>query len=166
MRHRGERESYGNVIDDQCFQQEWVSATAQSILPNSNLSTLRQGYGWLCLCGVLAKAARHSPKGRRRAWLRLHSNNPKPPLAHSSNTMYFVYQLRSISARDQHYTGFTKDLRKRLTKHNHGEVPHTSKHAPWELVNYFAFSEEEKAKDFETYLKSGSGRCFAKRHLW
>jgi hypothetical protein len=30
---------------------------------------------------------------------------------------------------------------------------------------YLAFSDYEKADKFEAYLKSGSGRAFAKRHF-
>ena len=31
---------------------------------------------------------------------------------------------------------------------------------------YFAFETKEKAVAFETYLKTGSGHAFAKRHFW
>jgi len=33
------------------------------------------------------------------------------------------------------------------------------------LKTYVAFSDDAKAFAFEKYLKSGSGRVFAKRHL-
>jgi hypothetical protein len=33
------------------------------------------------------------------------------------------------------------------------------------VVVSLAFSDENRAKDFEQYLKSGSGRAFLKRHL-
>jgi hypothetical protein len=46
-----------------------------------------------------------------------------------------------------------------------GEVPHTSKYAPWQLKTYVAFSDEKKAHAFEKYLKSGSGRAFAKKRF-
>jgi hypothetical protein len=36
---------------------------------------------------------------------------------------------------------------------------------PWKLECYFAFGCETLARDFEKYLKSGSGRAFAKRHF-
>ncbi len=42
----------------------------------------------------------------------------------------------------------------------------TAKFAPWLMVAYFAFVAENTAVAFERYLKSGSGRAFAKRHLW
>jgi putative endonuclease len=65
----------------------------------------------------------------------------------------------------KHYTGFTKDLKSRLEKHNKGQVSHTSKFLSWKIQNAISFSEEAKAREFEKYLKSGSGRSFAKKHL-
>jgi predicted GIY-YIG superfamily endonuclease len=59
----------------------------------------------------------------------------------------------------------TADLRGRIAKHNAGEVSHTSKYVPWELKTYIAFSDEARAVAFEKYLKSGSGRVFAKKRL-
>ena len=50
-----------------------------------------------------------------------------------------------------------------LTKHNAGEVTHTSKYRPWKLRTYIAFSDEKRAFAFEKYLKSASGRAFAKK---
>ena len=55
---------------------------------------------------------------------------------------------------------------KSLTTHNEGKSPHTSKFKPWKLVTYIAFSNTEKALEFEKDLKTGSGRAFAKRRLW
>jgi putative endonuclease len=52
----------------------------------------------------------------------------------------------------------------RLVKHNAGEVSHTSKYGPWRKT-YVAFSDEKQAFEFEKYLKSGSGRAFAKKRL-
>jgi putative endonuclease len=75
--------------------------------------------------------------------------------------MTYVYILRSLQHLDRYYVGVTGDLRARLTKHNAGEVPHTSKYAPWVIKTYIAFSEEKKAFAFEKYLKSASGRAFA-----
>jgi putative endonuclease len=52
-----------------------------------------------------------------------------------------------------------------LAKHNAGEVTHTSKYRPWKLRTYIAFSDEKRAFAFERYLKSASGRAFAKKRL-
>ena len=57
-------------------------------------------------------------------------------------------------------------LEARLAKHNEGGSIHTAKYKPWNLVAYFAFEDAAKATSFERYLKSGSGRAFANKHLW
>jgi predicted GIY-YIG superfamily endonuclease len=80
--------------------------------------------------------------------------------------MRYVYLLESEAFTGQRYVGITSDLRKRLAKHNTGKSPHTSKYAPWRLVTYVAFSDEQKAATFERYLKSGSGHAFANKRLW
>ena len=79
--------------------------------------------------------------------------------------MKYVYILTSLDQPDRHYTGVTSDLKARLAKHNACEVPHTSKFAPWKLKTYTAFSDEKQAFAFEQYLKTGSGRAFAKKRL-
>jgi predicted GIY-YIG superfamily endonuclease len=79
--------------------------------------------------------------------------------------MKYVYILESIREPDRHYAGSTDDLKARLRKHNAGEVPHTSKFRPWRLKTYLAFSNEKQAVAFEKYLKTGSGRAFAKKRL-
>jgi predicted GIY-YIG superfamily endonuclease len=52
-----------------------------------------------------------------------------------------------------------------MTDHNHGKSKHTSKFLPWELVWYSAFKDKYKALSFEKYLKSHSGRAFAKKRF-
>lgn len=79
--------------------------------------------------------------------------------------MKYVYILERLDS--QHfYVGITDDLRARPAKHNAGEVPHTSKYRPWRLKTYIAFSDENQAVAFDKYLKSASGRAFAKKRLW
>ena len=78
---------------------------------------------------------------------------------------YYVYILQSLKFEETFYTGFTTDLNKRLVKHNHGEVISTFKFKPWKIKNAFAFTDKEKALAFEKYLKSHSGRAFAKKHF-
>ena len=78
---------------------------------------------------------------------------------------YYVYLLVDVATESHRYTGVTDDLTARLAKHNAGEVPHTAKFHPWKVEAYFAFETNEKAVAFETYLKTGSGHAFAKRHF-
>jgi predicted GIY-YIG superfamily endonuclease len=80
--------------------------------------------------------------------------------------MHYVYLLESEAFAGERYVGLTTDLKRRFAAHNSRQSPHTSKFAPWRLVSYLAFSDEEKARSFERYLKSGSGHAFARRRLW
>ncbi|HEY6256880.1 MAG TPA: GIY-YIG nuclease family protein [Xanthobacteraceae bacterium] len=79
--------------------------------------------------------------------------------------MIYVYVLRSLNFAECYYVGITHDLRARLRKHNAREVSHTSKYAPWTIKTYVAFTNEKQAIAFEKYLKSASGRAFAKKRL-
>ena len=79
--------------------------------------------------------------------------------------MKYVYILQSVAEPTRFYTGITDDLKARLSVHNTGAVTHTAKHRPWKLKTFVAFSEEDRATAFERYLKSGSGRAFAKSRL-
>ena len=79
--------------------------------------------------------------------------------------MWYVYILRSLSAPTQEYTGATEDLKRRIAEHNSGKSPHTSKFLPWEIVWYCAYPGKQQALEFEAYLKSHSGRAFAKKRL-
>ena len=76
-----------------------------------------------------------------------------------------VYILRSDTDPDRHYVGSTNDLAARLEWHNGGPSGHTKSHRPWSVLVSMEFRSERDAVRFEQYLKSGSGRAFAKRHL-
>ena len=79
--------------------------------------------------------------------------------------MWYVYIIRSVAFPDQEYTGATADLKQRMSDHNAGKSSHTTKFRPWELVWYCGFPAKYKALEFEKYLKSHSGRAFAKKRL-
>ena len=79
--------------------------------------------------------------------------------------MHYVYLLESINFPSETYIGMTDDLRTRYKGHNAGQALHTRKYKPWRLLTYVAFSSKEKAVAFERYLKSSSGRAFAKKRL-
>jgi putative endonuclease len=79
--------------------------------------------------------------------------------------MRYVYILQSLTHSERFYTGITDDLDARLSKHNSGAVTHTAKYRPWRIKTYVAFADGDRANAFEKYLKSGSGRAFAKARL-
>jgi putative endonuclease len=78
---------------------------------------------------------------------------------------FYVYILVSENDPAIHYTGLTDDLNERLAMHNRGKCANTAAvHRPWRVETAIAFTSEPKARAFEKYLKSGSGREFARRH--
>ena len=79
--------------------------------------------------------------------------------------MWYVYIIRSADFPEQEYAGATADLKRRVLEHNAGKSKHTAKFIPWTLVWYSAFPEKLKTLEFEKYLKSHSGRAFAKKRL-
>jgi len=79
--------------------------------------------------------------------------------------VWYVYILRSTSVPEKEYTGATEHLERRLADHNSGKSIHTKKYKPWELIWYSAFPDKYRALAFEKYLKSHSGRAFAKKRL-
>ena len=79
--------------------------------------------------------------------------------------MKYVYILQSLANPERFYVGLTADLRARLGRHNSGEVSHTAKYGPWRVKTYVGFSDEQQAVAFEKYLKSASGRAFARKRL-
>jgi YD repeat-containing protein len=78
---------------------------------------------------------------------------------------YYVYVLVSETDPSLHYTGLTRDLSGRLQEHNRGRCSHTAKYKPWKIETAIGFRSQKKARAFEKYLKSGSGREFARRHF-
>jgi predicted GIY-YIG superfamily endonuclease len=76
-----------------------------------------------------------------------------------------VYIIKSLTTPDEYYVGVTSNMALRLRAHNGGRSPHTARHRPWRILVVVEFDEEEPALKFERYLKSGSGREFARRHF-
>ena len=82
-----------------------------------------------------------------------------------THTFYYVYILQSEKFPDRFYTGFTEALDQRLIDHNNGCCDYTRPFRPWRIKTAFMFADRQKALDFETYLKTQSGRAFAKKRL-
>jgi len=78
---------------------------------------------------------------------------------------FYVYILQSEVDTGHFYVGSTENLKRRIQKHNAGQVSHTSKFRPWRIKTAIAFSDQSQAVKFERYLKSASGRAFAKKRL-
>lgn len=66
--------------------------------------------------------------------------------------MFYVYVLRSL--RDGRlYTGYTNDLKKRVSEHNLGRTVSTRFRTPFELMYYEAYKSERDARNREHNLK-------------
>ena len=79
--------------------------------------------------------------------------------------MYFVYILESLKTKGKLYVGMTNDIQRRLSEHNAGTQTYTKQHAPWEMRSYTYMENSDKAREYEKYLKSASGRAFMSKHL-
>jgi predicted GIY-YIG superfamily endonuclease len=77
----------------------------------------------------------------------------------------FVYVIRSVPQPVRYYSGVTNNVARRLAEHNCGGSAYTAALRPWKLVTSLEFTNPASAIAFEKYLKSGSGRAFAKRHF-
>jgi predicted GIY-YIG superfamily endonuclease len=78
---------------------------------------------------------------------------------------YYVYILKSELDPERFYVGQTRNLKSRLARHNRGEVASSANHRPWKIQTAIAFDEFSKAVAFEKYLKTASGRAFAKKRF-
>jgi predicted GIY-YIG superfamily endonuclease len=78
---------------------------------------------------------------------------------------HLVYVLKNADSRPRFYVGLTSDVGRRLEDHNTGRCAHTARYRPWQLHVVIEFPDEQRAIRFERYLKSGSGREFARRHF-
>jgi predicted GIY-YIG superfamily endonuclease len=77
----------------------------------------------------------------------------------------FVYIITSTVKAATCYVGVTSDVSSRLAAHNAGLNVHTARDRPWRVLVVVEFDEEAPARKFESYLKTGSGREFARRHF-
>lgn len=77
--------------------------------------------------------------------------------------MHYIYLLKLKD--NSVYTGSTDDIKKRVKKHNKGDVLATKGKRPVKLVFFGGFPAKTQALKFEKYLKSGSGQAFRNKHL-
>jgi putative endonuclease len=82
-----------------------------------------------------------------------------------SRSKRFVYILKSVAFPDEYYVGITSNMTARIAAHNEGLTRSTVDHRPGRTLVVIEFDEELPAIAFERYLKTGSGREFARRHF-
>ena len=83
------------------------------------------------------------------------------PVRNTSN--WYVYVLQN---KDKcWYIGLTRDLRKRILRHNSGMNKSTKYGLPWKLIYCEICLNKDDARAREKYLKSGMGRRYVKNRL-
>jgi len=78
--------------------------------------------------------------------------------------MYYIYVLESQKDK-LFYTGYTKDIRKRIEQHNKGMVSATKTRVPFTLVYYEACLNLQDATKREKYLKTSWGKRYIKARI-
>lgn len=76
----------------------------------------------------------------------------------------YVYTLLSLK-KYSFYTGFTTDLKRRITEHIRGLIDSTEIKPPFRLIHYECFLDLEDAKAREKFLKSNVGKAQLKNSL-
>lgn len=79
-------------------------------------------------------------------------------------SMFYVYVLRSTKSQ-MLYTGYTSDLRKRLSDHLSNKSTYTRNRGSYELIYYEACMNANDAKAREKYLKTGMGKRYLKNRI-
>ncbi|MFA5820567.1 MAG: GIY-YIG nuclease family protein [Candidatus Gracilibacteria bacterium] len=78
--------------------------------------------------------------------------------------MYHVYILKS-QKHNRYYIGSTKDVAKRLEKHNSGGSTYTRAYRPWEVIYTEQHPDRKVAEKRERVIKSYKGGEAFKRLL-
>ena len=77
---------------------------------------------------------------------------------------YYVYILQSAQNKGW-YTGYTSNLKRRLSEHNSGYTKSIRHKGPWRLIYYEACLSLDDAVAREKYLKSGMGKRYIRNRL-
>lgn len=78
--------------------------------------------------------------------------------------MFYVYILQSKKD-GNFYTGYTKDIKKRIAEHKAGKVTSTKNRLPVKLVYYESCLNQQDATHREKYLKTSWGKRYIKTRL-
>lgn len=70
--------------------------------------------------------------------------------------MFYVYVL--LCSDKKFYTGYTQNLKTRISLHKNGEVTATKPRRPIRLIFYEAYLDKYDALRRETYLKTDKGK--------
>ena len=77
---------------------------------------------------------------------------------------YYVYILQSTVDK-QFYTGYTKDINKRVAEHNSGKVKSTKERRPLKLIYWEGCLNQQDATRREKYHKTAWGKRYIKNRI-
>ena len=77
--------------------------------------------------------------------------------------MYYLYLLKLGD--NTIYTGYSNNLKRRITEHKQGKVKSTRKKLPVVLIYYEVYNNKKDAIIREAYLKTGDGRREIRKQL-
>lgn len=77
---------------------------------------------------------------------------------------FYVYVLLSQKDR-KFYTGYTSDLKMRISEHQAGKVKSTADRRPLKLVYYEACLNQQDATHREKYLKTTYGKRYIRNRI-
>jgi putative endonuclease len=77
---------------------------------------------------------------------------------------FYVYVIQSLRD-EQWYTGYTNDLKRRLSEHNQQKNFSTKLRAPFKLIYYEACRNSLDAKRREKFLKTGMGKRYLRNRI-
>jgi putative endonuclease len=159
--------SYGSVNHDQS-RRSWRRRAARRTPAKADGSSTKAGryrIATFFLASAFLRPPTSCSRNRRKTTQIDAGPGSARCIPHDTMDKRFVYILRSLAARDRRYVGLTANVARRLDAHNQGLTPSTARCRPWALSVSIEFTDQERAVRFERYLKSPSGRAFARRHL-
>jgi putative endonuclease len=78
--------------------------------------------------------------------------------------MWYVYILKS-KIKPFIYTGYTSNIKRRISEHNAGLCASTKPYKPFSLEAFIAVKTKKKAIQLEKYFKTGSGISVLKKRV-
>ncbi len=77
--------------------------------------------------------------------------------------MYYIYILKLSNK--QLYTGFTRDLKRRIEEHKIGKVKSTKYRRPIKLIHYECYNLKSDAMRREKFLKTTEGKRLLRKQI-
>ena len=105
-------------------------------------------------------------RGQRKFYFVDRPGRDSPRRIKKTHTTMYYYIYVLLSEKDKlFYTGYTSDLKARLSMHNTGRVASTANRRPLKLIYFEGCLHQQDATRREKYLKSGNGKIYIRSRL-